>query len=145
MGFLLQFRDDPRLIRAPVSPVQAGRPSRTNAKPLPYRSYNSKDCRPFSDIHSFDRTESFEEFSEHIVLPLVLVGNVMNRMLEWNDRMSFPPRAGRPMEDHAVGRSVPFGASELLDLMLDDFVGPDPVEKIDESRIVRLDRQGIGP
>src|SRR5574341_1743199 len=86
------------------------------------------------DVDTFDWTKSLKEFSEHVVLPPVLIGNMMNRMLERHERMGFPARTGGPMKDHAVPGAIPLCTTDLFHLMLQDFVGPDPVDEIQKPR-----------
>jgi hypothetical protein len=83
------------------------------------------------------------------IQPQMFIRNVMNGMIEGGDRVSFPPRARCPMKDDAVRRSCPFCPADLLHLVLKNFVGPDPVQKIVEPRIFRgegetIRREGIG-
>ncbi len=47
------------------------------------------------------------------------------------------------MKNDPIGRSFPFRASDLFYLMLQNFVRPDPIQKIAESIIVRSDGESI--
>src|SRR5438132_221297 len=84
---------------------------------------------PLPKVHIPDFAEFLEEIPEHGVLPVMLIRDVMDRMLEGNQGMSFPARPRCPMKDHSVLRPVRLRAAHLLYLMLDNLVGPYQIKK----------------
>src|SRR5207248_4800278 len=95
------------------------------------------------DTDALDGGKRGKEIFKHVVLPSVFVGNVVNGVLKWDHRVRFPSRSGRPVEDDARRRPVPLGTSNLLYLVLNDFVCPDPVEEIKKSGVLFFDRQSL--
>ena len=91
-----------------------------------------------SDVHALDRPELLEKLLEHIVLPIVLAGDMTDRVVQGDHRVGLPSGARSPMKDHAVGWTVPFRPTHLLHLVFDDLVGPGPVQEIKESGILRF-------
>lgn len=74
---------------------------------------------------------------------MVFIRNVVDRMIKGGDRVGLPPGTRRPMKDDAVYRPIPFRSPDLFDLMFENFVSPDPVQKIGEPRIVRCESETI--
>src|SRR5881296_3376453 len=70
--------------------------------------------------------------------------NVMDGVGKGSQRMGLPSGPRGPMEDHPAGWPVPFRSAHLLNLVLDDLVGPNPIEEIEEPWILRFQREGIG-
>src|SRR5439155_19375754 len=72
-----------------------------------------------SDVHALDRPELLEKLLEHIVLPIVLAGDMTDRVVQGDHRVGLPSGARSPMKDHAVGWTVPFRPTHLLHLVFD--------------------------
>ena len=66
----------------------------------------------------------------------MFIRDVMDGMIKGGDGVGFPPGPRRPMENDPVCRSLPFCPPDLLNLMVKNFVGPHPIKKIAEPRIV---------
>src|SRR5262249_21298673 len=99
--------------------------------------------KPLFDVDALDWPKLLEKILEHRVPPLMFIRDVMDGLIKGGDGVGFPPGTRRPMKNDPVGRSLPFCPHDLLDLMFKNFIGPDPIKKIAEPRIVRGEGETI--